>query len=156
MTDREIVNLFEQNHPSSLEQMQALGLNPVYIAHGGNRQVYRLGQSLVVKIGREYEGKYLQTVNEIRAIQKIHQSPRLEKYHKHVLPLFYGNAETGIIVTKYYPGEVKASDEGKFQNLMDSLQSIGVQDLFYANFRQDADGTLVAIDLGFYTDEEEL
>src|SRR5882762_2253355 len=116
MTDLEIVNLFEQHHPSSLEQMQELGLNPVFVASGGNRKVYRLGQALAVKIGNAFEGKYHQTENEIKGIQKIHSNPRLESYHKHILPLFYGNAETGIIVTKFYPGVVpyEAEKDEKF------------------------------------------
>ncbi len=158
MTDHDIVNLFEQHHPSSLEQMQALGLNLEFVASGGNRKVYRLGQALAVKIGAPFNGEFHQTANEIKGIQKIYSNPRLESYHKHILPLFYGNADTGVIVTKFYPGEVKReweSDE-KFNNLMQSLKSIGINDLFYANFRQDVDGTLVAVDLGFYHDREEL
>jgi hypothetical protein len=49
MTDREIIRLFEQHHPKTVEEIRALGLNPVEVGCGCSRRVYSLG-NLAVKI----------------------------------------------------------------------------------------------------------
>lgn len=154
MTDREIVNLFEQHHPKCLEDVQALGLNAVYVSSGGSRAVYRLGASLAVKFCH-IDGSAYQSQREIACIEKMYTDPELERFRSHIPPLFYGNVETGVILTRYYPGKVTNAHEEKYRNLMSSLRAVGVKDLFYANFRQDADGTFVAVDLGHYGDPEE-
>jgi hypothetical protein len=148
MTDREIVNLFEQHHPKSVEDVQALGLAIEFVSSGGSRKVYRLGKRLAVKFCH-CENIY-QSQNEIACIERMQTDPSLEKFRPHIPALFYGNKETGVIVTRYYPGKVEYSDTAKFQKLMDSLQAVGIQDLFSDNFRQDSDGTFIAVDLGHY------
>lgn len=148
MTDREIVNLFEQHHPASLGDMDVLALTPVYISSGGSRRVYRLGKGLAVKFCSW--GNVDQSQREIMCMERMHTDPELERFRPHIPPLFYGNEETGVIVTKYYPGKVTYGDEYKFRNLMDSLREVGVGDLFADNFRQARDGTFVAVDLGHY------
>lgn len=151
LTDREIVSLFEEYHPKTVEEIEALGLTPEFVNSGTSRSVYRLG-GLAVKI--EGRGNY-QTTSEIKCIKRIHQDPSLEHLHPHVAPLYYENELAGVIVTKYYSQEgPRANDNPKVSKLRASLQMIGVTDLWTGNFRQDEIGRLVAIDLGYYREPE--
>lgn len=149
MTDLEIVQMFEQYHFKTIEDMCMLGLNPVHIDTGSDRIVYRLG-GLAIKISRW--ANFTQTKNEIRCIARINDDPELAKFIPHIPPLFYGDEINGVIVTEFYPMKVSWDDEGYF-DLASSLGHVGIRDLHVGNFRKKPDGPIVAIDLGYYQSE---
>lgn len=156
MTDRDVIQLFETHHPKSVEDIQALGVSCIYVSRGCARHVYRVG-NLAVKIEL---GDTWQSKKEVECMKAVHEDPDLEPFRQHIPPLFYERAHedgskgrVGVIVTKYYPAEVPRSVyiKEEHENLRKAMQRAGIQDIHIANFRLDENGTLVAIDLGYYT-----
>lgn len=150
LTDREIIGLFEAHNPRSVDDIAQLGLAPVLINRGTARAAYKIGRNLVAKVCHNNEWSVSQSQQEIAAIEKINGNSELEKLLPSVMPLFYGNKETGTIVTKFYP-ELRYNElYAERIALEHSLIDIGVGDLWEGNFRKTEKGTVVAVDLGCY------
>lgn len=145
MTDRDVIQLFEQHHPTTQKDAETLGLNLVRFAHGCSRTVYKLTPTLVAKF---VCGTTLQSENEIEALEQIHNQPRFEEIRKYVPPLYYGNKKTGAILTKFYSIEVTYEEQKELEPVIRKLEDYGINDLFCMNFRRDENGNLIAIDLG--------
>jgi hypothetical protein len=152
MTDQDIIAVFETHHPASVDQARNLGLSPDLIATGSCRQCYKLTEGLAVKF---CQGNTYQSEREIVAIQRIQSDDEFEPIRAMVLPLFYGNLDTGVIVTKYYPGKVNndtREEDDEVRSAIRQLEKFGIYDLFSGNFRRDRDGKLIAVDLGYTSD----
>lgn len=156
MTDRDVIQLFEQNKPKTIEDIQALGLSPRFLDKGISRRCYQLTQTLVVKVpdtSSAWDRK--QSENEIACLENLYTDGLLapeirEQLEPHLMPLFYGDKEAGIVVTRYYAAEcspIIQPEEKK--RLVDLLARIGIHDMHYNNFRVTESGKLVAIDLGY-------
>jgi hypothetical protein len=155
MTDRDIVNLFEQEHPKTVEDIQSLGLSPRFLGAGCSRSAYKISKNLVVKIPNDPKSRYdlRQSASEISFLETVHLSEDEEtkEITAHLMPLYYGNKETGVVVTRYYPDAIdecgKHHDE--FNRLRSFFSGYGVGDMHSGNFRVTESGQLVAIDLGY-------
>jgi hypothetical protein len=147
MTDLEIIEAFKKHHPKSEGDMQALGLNPVECGRGCARRVYKLSEGLAVKVPHNDHAAH-QSRTEIAVLEKIHSNPLHEGIRHLIPPLYYGDKEAGVVLTKFYVGEV-AFDEDKFiRPIIDRLTNLGLWDLFAMNFRKDEHGNYIAVDLG--------
>jgi hypothetical protein len=147
MTDQDIIGLFETHHPETVEDVKRLGLDPIFIASGCCRKVYKLTPTLAVKIAYAASN---QSQTEIAVLEKIHRDPSQEAIRPLVPPLYYGNKKTGTILTKFYPDVVTNADSEEIEPIIKKLNNFGIQDLFALNFRRDEQGNIIVVDLGHY------
>lgn len=145
--DMAIINLFEQHHPSSLDEAKNLGLELTFVAKGVAREAYRLGDNLLVKF--EYSPED-QTAKEIRVIKKVYTNKEFKDLRKHIPPVYYGNEKNKVIIIKYYEKKLNYPARYNHRELADELRTrLKVTDMHENNFRVDEKGNLIAIDLGW-------
>ena len=146
VTDNQIIAVFNERHPETLKDIQALGLDPQFIGTGSSRKVYRLTETMVVKI--PYYNS-TQNAQEILVIERVNREPELEHLRPHTPEMFYGNKKTGVSLMKYYkPISSYSSVDRETEEVRKRFFEIGVYDLGGNNFRLDTDDTIVAVDLG--------
>ena len=158
MTEQETIKLFEMCHPASVDALKRLGMKLGESFEGGDRIVYRLNDTLAVKFNMWSKW---QSTREIKIMECIHSDPRFAVIRKYVPPLYYGNLESGVILTRYYPQEVReyginldhvALVVEKIEKVKNELNSFEIAaDLHFANFRLDDDGNPYVIDLGSFS-----
>ena len=152
MTDLEIVKLFEDTNPETIEDVENLGLSPKFLGEGISRKAYQLTQTLVVKI--PICGGAYQSIKEIEFIEKFFSM--LDKgsatdIAPHMPSLYYGNKHTGVILTKLVPNRVQIEQiehSKEHERLRVVFASYDIGDMHFNNFRVTETGQLIAIDLG--------
>ena len=146
VTDNQIIAVFNERHPETLKDVQALGLDPEFVGSGGSRKVYKLTDTMAVKIPY-YDST--QNAQEILVIERVNREPELEHLRPHTPEMFYGNKKTGVSLMKYYkPISSHLSVDWETREISKQFFQIGVYDLGGNNFRLDTDDTIVAVDLG--------
>ena len=150
MTDAEILAIFEAHHPSNVDSLRQLGVEATYVTAGTSREGYRLSDNLLVKFQFNRDG---QSEYEINCIRKINRYRKYEDLRKHIPTLYYANKKTGTLIVTFYPEEspynspVVRKERERLTN--EFRNRLNVVDLHDGNFRMDANGYQIVIDLGW-------